>query len=102
MPNGSKVALRTNARREGDIGDLTGTDTIKSPVIVFASDFGRRIIRSEISPVEPPMGDSPDSRHRETLALPYEEVTIFRPSDTIQGRTRRPDHQGWRQRVHMR
>jgi hypothetical protein len=92
MPNGSKVALRTNARREGDIGDLTGTGTIESPVTVFASDFDRRITRSEISPIEPPMGDSPDSPHRATLVPVHEGVTIYRPTDTIQGRTRRPDH----------
>jgi len=48
MPKGSNVALRTSARRDGDIGDRTGSEASRaaSPAeAVLLARFDRRSIK---------------------------------------------------------
>jgi hypothetical protein len=51
MPSGSKVALSTSARRDGDIGERTGSEASWSAppeAAIFAARFERRSINPEI------------------------------------------------------
>ncbi len=54
MPSGSKVAFRTSARLDGDMGERTAAEEVEAAppgAGVVAWYFDRRSITSEISPI---------------------------------------------------